>query len=86
MPLGTQPPPTIPGSTATTTIAPPITTTHSSLPHQPLTQSTNYHVAPPIVNSLDTNLPTTVLPGSVVPPSQPAKVCFCFFFLIRDYL
>ncbi|XP_063912894.1 bromodomain-containing protein 3-like isoform X4 [Zophobas morio] len=76
LPLGTQAPPTIPGSTATTTIAP--ATTHSTLPPQPpIAQAPNYHVAPPIVNSLDTtnNLtPNTVLPGNVVPPSQPAKV------------
>lgn len=35
----------------------------------------NYHVAPPIVNSLEANLAQSVLPGNVVPPpSQPAKV------------
>ncbi|XP_049820910.1 bromodomain-containing protein 3-like isoform X4 [Aethina tumida] len=63
LPLGTQPPTTVPGSTATTTITP--ATTHSSLPPQPISQ--NYHT-----NSLDP-LSTNVLPGSVVPPSQPAK-------------
>ncbi|RZB40813.1 bromodomain-containing protein 3-like, partial [Asbolus verrucosus] len=74
LPLGTQAPATIPGSTATTTIAP--ASTHASLPQQPIAQPPNYHVAPtPIVNSLDSNLtPSTVLPGNVVPPSQPAKV------------
>ncbi|KYB25061.1 bromodomain-containing protein 3 isoform X3 [Tribolium castaneum] len=71
LPLGTQAPPTIPGSTATTTIAP-----ASTLPQQPaINPPQTYHVAQPIVNSLDTNLtPSTVLPGNVVPPSQPAKV------------
>ncbi|XP_068912588.1 bromodomain-containing protein 3-like isoform X5 [Tenebrio molitor] len=73
LPLGTQAPPTIPGSTATTTIAP--AATHATLPQQPIAPPSNYHVAPPIVNSLDSNLtPSTVLPGNVVPPSQPAKV------------
>jgi hypothetical protein len=73
LPLGTQAPPTIPGSTATTTIAP--AATHATLPQEPIAPPSNYHVAPPIVNSLDSNLtPSTVLPGNVVPPSQPAKV------------
>ncbi|CAH0552951.1 unnamed protein product [Brassicogethes aeneus] len=63
LPLGTQAPTTVPGSTATTTITP--ASTHSSLPPQPISQ--NYHS-----NSLDP-LSTSVLPGSVVPPSQPAK-------------
>lgn len=82
LPLGTQPPATIPGSTATTTIAPPVPIPQVPLP-QPLPpivpQQSNYLVAPPIVNSLDSssNLTanSTVLPGNVVPPpSQPAKV------------
>ncbi|XP_074029137.1 bromodomain-containing protein 3 isoform X2 [Leptinotarsa decemlineata] len=72
LPLGTQAPATVPGSTATTTIAP--ATTNSSLPSQPPAQPSNFHGAPSIVNSLDSNVNPGVLPGSVVPPSQPAKV------------
>lgn len=70
--MGTQAPATVPGSTATTTIAP--ATTHSSLPSQPLAQSANFHTPPPIANSLDSNVTTPVLPSNVVPPSQPTKV------------
>ncbi|KAG5896493.1 hypothetical protein JTB14_005870 [Gonioctena quinquepunctata] len=72
LPLGTQAPPTVPGSTATTTIAP--ATTNSSLPSQPAAPPSNFHGAPSIANSLDSNRNPGVLPGSVVPPSQPAKV------------
>lgn len=73
LPLGTQAPATVPGSTATTTIAP-APATHSSLPQQ-LSQPSAYHVAQPLANPLEPpNLTPTVLPGNVMPPSQPAKV------------
>ncbi|KAL3276448.1 hypothetical protein HHI36_011829 [Cryptolaemus montrouzieri] len=65
LPLGTQAPATVPGSTATTTIA---SVTPSSLQTQAPTPSGNHAALP--VNNLDGN---SVLPN-VVPPSQPAKV------------
>lgn len=70
--MGTQAPATVPGSTATTTIA--TATTHSSLPQQ-LTQPSGYNVAQPLTAPLEPpTLTPTVLPGTVMPPSQPAKV------------
>ncbi|KAJ8917153.1 hypothetical protein NQ315_012645 [Exocentrus adspersus] len=78
LPLGTQAPATVPGSTATTTIAP--ATTHSSLPSSqslaaPPPPTGNFHVPPPppIANSLDATV-APVLASGVVPPSQPAKM------------
>lgn len=75
LPLGTQPPVTVPGSTATTTIAP-VATTNTSLPvtQLPTPQTpNNFHGAPSIASSLDTT--SNVLSTNVVPPpSQPAKL------------
>lgn len=74
LPLGTQAPATVPGSTATTTIAP-SPATHSSLPQQIAQPPPNYHVTQPLVNSLEPpNITPAVMPGSVMTP-QPAKVC-----------
>lgn len=73
LPLGTQAPTTVPGSTATTTIAP-TPATHSSLPQQ-IAQPPNYHVTQPMGNSLEPpNITPAVMPGNVMTP-QPAKVC-----------
>lgn len=94
LPLNTQAPSIVPGSTATTTIAP-AATTHSSLPtQQPLVAPPiNYHVTtapphhvstaapPPLTNSTEANLNAAVLPSNVVPPAQPAKVLFFFINL-----
>ncbi|XP_044728855.1 bromodomain-containing protein 2-like isoform X2 [Chrysoperla carnea] len=67
LPLGSAAPATVPGSTATTTIAPAASATHSSLPQQ--MPSNTYHVTQTISNPLDgTALPTTVL------QTQPVKV------------
>lgn len=72
LPLGTQAPATVPGSTATTTIAP-ATTNNSSLASQQLTTSvgSTHGAGAPLANSLDSS---GVLPGNVIPPAQPAKV------------
>lgn len=74
LPLGTQAPTTVPGSTATTTIAP-IPSTHSSLPQQ-LAPPNGYHVAQALATPISEppNAAATVLPGNAVSPSQPAKV------------
>lgn len=73
LPLATQPPTTVPGSTATTTIAP-AAATHSSLPQQ-LAHPSTYNVAQPLVSMPEsTNITPTVLPGNVLPPQQPLKV------------
>lgn len=73
MPLATQPPTTVPGSTATTTIAP-TAPTHSSLPQQ-LAHPSTYNVAQPLVSMPEsTNITPSVLPGNVLPPQQPLKV------------
>lgn len=74
MPLGTQAPTTVPGSTATTTIAP-ISATHSSLPQQ-LAPPNGYHVAQALATPITEppNAAANVLPGNAVSPSQPAKV------------
>lgn len=74
LPLGTQAPTTVPGSTATTTIAP-IPATHSSLPQQ-LAPPNGYHVAQALATPITEppNAAANVLPGNAVSPSQPAKV------------
>ncbi|CAH1119082.1 unnamed protein product [Phaedon cochleariae] len=80
LPLGTQAPATVPGSTATTTIAPATTNNNnnSSLPPaQPAAQPpppNSFHGAPSIANSLDSSAASSVMGGNVIPPSQPAKV------------
>ncbi|XP_056643448.1 bromodomain-containing protein 3-like isoform X5 [Diorhabda sublineata] len=71
LPLGTQAPSTVPGSTATTTIAA-ANMNNSSLSSQQLnTPNTIHGSGPNLANSLD---PSGVLPGNVMPPAQPAKV------------
>lgn len=73
LPLGTQAPTTVPGSTATTTIAP-IPSTHSSLPQQ-LAPPNGYHVAQALATPIsEPPNSSTVLPGNAVSPSQPAKL------------
>ncbi|KRT80989.1 hypothetical protein AMK59_5833, partial [Oryctes borbonicus] len=73
LPLATQPPTTVPGSTATTTTAPTVST-HSSLPQQ-LAHPSTYNVAQPLVSMPEsTNITPNVLPGNVLPPQQPLKV------------
>ncbi|XP_043475306.1 homeotic protein female sterile-like isoform X4 [Leptopilina heterotoma] len=82
-PLGTQAPVSVPGSTNTTTIAPPSSlgvtsmATHNSLPQQVVPPTTGYHAQP----AMDPQTPTPVPPSTqiptappVMPPSQPAKV------------
>lgn len=82
-PVGSQAPTTVPGSTNTTTIAPPtsmgVTTmaTHNSLPQQVVPPATGYHAQP----AMETQPTPTVQPTpqvqaapTVLPPSQPAKV------------
>lgn len=84
-PLGTQAPATVPGSTNTTTIAPPTSipvapmATHNSLPQQVVPPTSGYHAQP----AMETQPPTTAVPPTpqvpqvpttVMPPSQPAKL------------
>ncbi|XP_029165013.1 homeotic protein female sterile-like isoform X6 [Nylanderia fulva] len=82
-PLGTQAPASVPGSTNTTTIAPPSSmgvapiATHNSLPQQVVPPTTGYHAQP----AMDPQAPSAVPPPpqvpttpTVMPPSQPAKV------------
>ena len=82
-PLGTQAPVSVPGSTNTTTIAPPSSmgvtsmATHNSLPQQVIPPTTGYHAQP----AMDPQAATAVPPAPqiptappVMPPSQPAKV------------
>ncbi|XP_014482621.1 PREDICTED: homeotic protein female sterile-like isoform X3 [Dinoponera quadriceps] len=82
-PLGTQAPVSVPGSTNTTTIAPPASmgvapmATHNSLPQQVVPPTTGYHAQP----ALDPQATSAVLPPpqvptapAVMPPSQPAKL------------
>ncbi|CAH1164402.1 unnamed protein product [Phyllotreta striolata] len=75
LPLGTQAPATLPGSTATTTIAPANNNNSSLTPQQLVgTPVGSMHGTPggaPLSNSLD---PGGVMPGNVMPPAQPAKV------------
>ncbi|XP_066999162.2 bromodomain-containing protein 2 isoform X2 [Anabrus simplex] len=84
LPLGTQPPTTVPGSTATTTV--PTTGalshgTHNSLPKQVAAPTSGYHVQPAIVPLMDNPpaptssvLSQSVPPPPVIPPAPPAKV------------
>ncbi|XP_017887088.1 homeotic protein female sterile-like isoform X3 [Ceratina calcarata] len=82
-PLGTQAPASVPGSTNTTTIAPPSTmgvtpmATHNSLPQQVVPPTSGYHAQP----AMDPQAATAVPPPpqvptapTVMPPSQPAKL------------
>ncbi|XP_076281135.1 homeotic protein female sterile isoform X3 [Lasioglossum baleicum] len=82
-PLGTQAPASVPGSTNTTTIAPPTSmgvtpmATHNSLPQQVVPPTSGYHAQP----AMDTQAASAVPPPpqvpttpSVMPPSQPAKL------------
>lgn len=81
-PLGTQAPASVPGSTNTTTIAPPPSmgvapmATHNSLPQQVVPPTTGYHAQP----AMDTQAPAVPPPPqvpttpAVMPPSQPAKL------------
>ncbi|XP_071564475.1 homeotic protein female sterile isoform X3 [Temnothorax nylanderi] len=82
-PLGTQAPASVPGSTNTTTIAPPSSmgvtpmATHNSLPQQVVPPTTGYHAQP----AMDSQTASAVPPPpqvpttpTVMPPSQPAKL------------
>ncbi|XP_011329993.1 bromodomain-containing protein 2 isoform X3 [Ooceraea biroi] len=85
-PLGTQAPVSVPGSTNTTTIAPPPSAaamgvtamaTHNSLPQQVVPPTTGYHAQP----AMDPQAAPAVPPSpqvpttpAVMPPSQPAKL------------
>ncbi|XP_029668063.1 homeotic protein female sterile-like isoform X4 [Formica exsecta] len=82
-PLGTQAPASVPGSTNTTTIAPPSSmgvapmATHNSLPQQVVPPTTGYHAQP----AMDSQPASAVPPPpqvpttpTVMPPSQPAKL------------
>lgn len=84
-PLGTQAPVSVPGSTNTTTIAPPASmgvapmATHNSLPQQVVPPTTGYHAQPALDPQAASTavlpppqVPTT--PATVMPPSQPAKL------------
>ncbi|XP_015114158.1 homeotic protein female sterile isoform X2 [Diachasma alloeum] len=81
-PIGTQAPPTVPGSTNTTTIAPPLTisvipmATHNSLPQQVVPPATGYHAQPAIEPPTPPVQPTPQVAAAptVLPPSQPAKL------------
>ncbi|XP_034951015.1 homeotic protein female sterile-like isoform X2 [Chelonus insularis] len=82
-PLGTQAPVSVPGSTNTTTIAPPTSigvtpmATHNSLPQQVVPPPSGYHAQPALDPQAATavpappQIPTT---STVMPPSQPAKL------------
>ncbi|XP_033226960.1 homeotic protein female sterile-like isoform X3 [Belonocnema kinseyi] len=82
-PLGTQAPVSVPGSTNTTTIAPPSSigvtsmATHNSLPQQVIPPTTGYHAQPAIEPPAAPAVPPAPqVPTAppVMPPSQPAKV------------
>lgn len=69
LPLGTQAPATVPGSTATTTIAA-SAATHGNLPQQ-LAPPNGYHVAQSLATPVD---PPNASLANSVSPSQPAKL------------
>lgn len=82
-PLGTQAPSSVPGSTNTTTIAPPANigvapmATHNSLPQQVVPPTSGYHAQP----AIETPAPPAAPPPppvptapTVMPPQQPAKL------------
>ncbi|XP_046479206.1 bromodomain-containing protein 2 isoform X1 [Neodiprion pinetum] len=85
-PLGTQAPTSVPGSTNTTTIAPPASigvapmATHNSLPQQVVPPTSGYH-AQPAMETQAAPAPATAAPPpppvpaapTVMPPAQPAK-------------
>lgn len=81
-PLGTQAPASVPGSTNTTTIAPPSSmgvtpmATHNSLPQQVVPPTTGYHAQPAMDPQASAILPPPQVPTApaVMPPSQPAKL------------
>ncbi|XP_012541850.2 homeotic protein female sterile isoform X7 [Monomorium pharaonis] len=82
-PLGTQAPASVPGSTNTTTIAPPSSmgvtpmATHNSLPQQVVPPTTGYHAQPamdPQTASAVPPPPQVPTTPTVMPPSQPAKL------------
>ncbi|XP_043254378.1 bromodomain-containing protein 2-like isoform X6 [Colletes gigas] len=82
-PLGTQAPASVPGSTNTTTIAPPSSmgvtpmATHNSLPQQVVPPTTGYHAQPamdPQAASAVPPPPQVPTAPTVMPPSQPAKL------------
>ncbi|XP_015434365.1 PREDICTED: bromodomain-containing protein 2-like isoform X2 [Dufourea novaeangliae] len=82
-PLGTQAPASVPGSTNTTTIAPPSSmgvtpmATHNSLPQQVVPPTSGYHAQPamdPQAASAVPPPPQVPTAPTVMPPSQPAKV------------
>ncbi|XP_011306065.1 bromodomain-containing protein 4A isoform X2 [Fopius arisanus] len=81
-PIGTQAPPTVPGSTNTTTIAPPMPisvtpmATHNSLPQQVVPPATGYHAQPAMEPPTPPVQPTPQVAAAptVLPPSQPAKL------------
>nr|CAD7396195.1 unnamed protein product [Timema poppensis] len=82
LPLGTQPPTTVPGSTATTTVPTPTLShgTHNSLPKQVAAPTGGYHAQPALMSqSIDGPLPASSavhsqnVPPPVIPPAQPAK-------------
>ncbi|XP_012278663.1 bromodomain-containing protein 4 isoform X2 [Orussus abietinus] len=83
-PLGTQAPASVPGSTNTTTIAPPPSSmgvapivTHNSLPQQVIPPTTGYHAQPamdPQAASAVPPPPQVPTAPTVMPPSQPAKL------------
>ncbi|XP_076228131.1 homeotic protein female sterile isoform X1 [Nomia melanderi] len=82
-PLGTQAPASVPGSTNTTTIAPPSSmgvtpmATHNSLPQQVVPPTSGYHAQPamdPQAASAVPPPPQVPTAPTVMPPSQPAKL------------
>ncbi|XP_076675194.1 homeotic protein female sterile isoform X8 [Andrena cerasifolii] len=82
-PLGTQAPASVPGSTNTTTIAPPPSmgvtpmATHNSLPQQVVPPTSGYHAQPamdPQAASAVPPPPQVPTAPTVMPPSQPAKL------------
>ncbi|XP_057326892.1 bromodomain-containing protein 4-like isoform X2 [Microplitis mediator] len=82
-PLGTQAPVFVPGSTNTTTIAPPASigvtsmATHNSLPQQVVPPPSGYHAQPVIDPQAAATVPAppqVPTTPTVMPPSQPAKV------------
>ncbi|XP_023724290.1 homeotic protein female sterile isoform X7 [Cryptotermes secundus] len=86
LPLGTQPPTTVPGSTATTTVPTPGSGalshgTHNSLPQQVAPPTGGYHAQPALMSqTVDGQAPpagtmhSQSVPPPVMPPAQPAKV------------
>lgn len=82
-PLGTQAPTSVPGSTNTTTIAPPASigvppmATHNSLPQQVVPPSSGYHAQPAMeTQAAPAAPPPPPVPTAptVMPPVQPVKV------------